>query len=290
VRIITKIATSSAIGLGGALLIAMPASALVQTADIANGAVTSAKIANGTIATKDIAANAIRTSQIVNGGVQSVDISNGTILGEDLNPAIEIASDVTRATGATGSFQNLAGDVTYQGAAGGTSSFHAGVMGHFHGSTLTNSAASYHAGVIGAYSVATSDASTGAKAGVVGAVGVDGDASTAASAAVMAVLDGGVPGATITANAAYGVQYLNATTAAKFSYGLDLSHAAASPYPAVSYGTADIRLAVGTTIGSGLTGSRPATCVKGSLYLNTTTGIPDVCTATDTWTALDLTD
>src|ERR1051326_1298010 len=63
----------------------------------------------------------------------SINSSSGTLTVNN-----GVVSDVTRATGATGSFQNFAGDVTYQGAAGGTSAFHAGVMGHFHGSALTN--------------------------------------------------------------------------------------------------------------------------------------------------------
>ncbi len=273
---IKKILTSSAVGLGGTLLITMSASALVQTADIANGAVTSAKIAGGAVMTANLSANAVRTSNIVNGGVTSDDIKNGTIRGGDLASDIQIASDVTRATGDTGSFQNIAGDVTYQGAAGGTSAFHAGVMGHFHGSTLTNSQAeAYHAGVIGAYSVATSDAVTGPKAGVVGAIGVDGDASTAATAGVMSVIDGGQGAAVITGNAAYGVQYLNDNASSKFAYGLNLSHVAVSPYPAVSYSTADIRLSNGQEVYTGSATTRAAVRSQagtqgaiGSVYLS----------------------
>lgn len=184
---------------------------------------------------------------------------------------VELAA--TRPTGATSSYQTLAGDLTYQGGAGGTGSFHAGVMGHFKGSALTNTQASaYHAGVIGAYSVDTSDNVTGPKAGVVGTIGVDGVASTLADAAVMAVIDGGDPGAVITANAAYGVQYLNATATAKFTYGLDLSHAAVTPYPAVTYGTADIRLQNGETISNATDG---AITISGAL-----TGTPAVLSTT----------
>ncbi len=291
-KYLKRAAFGSAIMAASLLVGVAPAHALVNTADIADGAVTTAQIAHLTILGADLATGSVASrviewrsvmgSNLATDSVAGRVIQDGSINGVDLAPDIAIASDVTRVTSATGSFQNVAADLTYQGAAGATSSFHAAVMGHFHGDTLTNTNNyPYHAGVIGAYSVATSDAITGPKAGVIGTIGVDGDASTAASAAVMAVLDGGDPGAVITADAAYGVQYLNATSSAKFSYGLDLFHAASAPYPAVTYGTADIRLASGATISSG--SSNPGTCVKGSINLNTSDGKLYTCSATNTW-------
>ncbi len=158
-----------------------------------------------------------------------------------------IESAVTRATGATGSFQNLAGDLTYQGAAGGTSTYHAGVMGNFLGDTLTNTNATIHAGTIGKYSVTTSDALVGPKAGLVG------EAETSvANAAIMAVLGGDT--GTVAPGAAYAVRYLNSTAASKFTYGLDLYSAAVGGYKAVDYGTADIRLQNGETISNATDG------------------------------------
>ena len=158
---------------------------------------------------------------------------------------VELAA--TRTTGLTGSYQTLAGDLTYQGAAGGTSSYHAGVMGNFLGDTLTNTNATIHAGTIGKYSVTTSDALVGPKAGLVG------EAETSvANSAVMAVLGGDT--GTVTPGAAYGVRYLNSTAASKFTFGLDLFSAAVGSYKAVDYGTADIRLQNGETISNATDG------------------------------------
>ncbi len=171
-----------------------------------------------------------------------------TTIGSNISTAGTIYSTISRATSATGSQQSVSGDMTYAGNAGGTSTYHAGMMGNFMGDTLTNTTSSYHAGVIGSYSVTTSDASTGAKAGVIGEVG---DLSVA-DAAFMAVL-GGDSGA-LTPNAAYGVQYFNSTAGSHFNYGLDLFHAATTDYgspSAVDYGTADIRLQNGETISNG---------------------------------------
>ncbi|MBI2096866.1 MAG: hypothetical protein HYT40_01795 [Candidatus Sungbacteria bacterium] len=160
-----------------------------------------------------------------------------------------VESAITRATGATGSFQNFAGDLTYQGAAGGTSFYHAGVMGNFLGDTLTNTNATAHAGVIGKYSVTTSDGLVGAKAGLVGELETDiGDF------AVVAILGG--DGGEITPRAAFGVQYFNSTAASKFDFGLDLFHAETTGYTgsAVDYGTADIRLQNSETISNATDG------------------------------------
>jgi hypothetical protein len=189
-----------------------------------------------------------------------------------------VSADVTRATGDLHSFQSLSGDLTLEGAAGGTGAFQAGVMGHLHGDSLTNSNG-MHAGVIGGYSVTTSDASPLPKAGVVGDIGIDGP-TTVPDGAFMAVIDG--DSGVVTGNAAYGVQYLNSTAGSHFNYGLDLSHAAAG-YAAVTFGVADIRLSSGITISSGA--SLPATCVKGSLFETTGDTKTHTCTATDTWSA-----
>ena len=180
-------------------------------------------------------------------------------------------SSVTRATGATGSFQNFAGDLTYEGAAGGTSSYHAGVMGNFMGASLTNTNPAMHAGVIGKYSVTGGDTSAGPQAGLVGETETD-----FADAAIMAVLSG--TGAT--PNAAYGVQYLTITSGA-FDYGIDLSHAQTVGLGAetiVSYGTADIRLSAGNHLISGSAATRAAVETAfpaapiGSIYVSTDAG------------------
>src|SRR3990167_7530489 len=160
----------------------------------------------------------------------------------------EVGASMTRATGATGSFQTIWGDLTYEGAAGSTSGYHAGVMGNFLGDTLSNTNATIHAGTIGKYSVTTSDALVGPKAGLVG------EAETSvANSAVMAVLGGDT--GTVAPGAAYAVRYLNSTAASKFTYGLDLFSAAVGSYKAVDYGTADIRLQNGETISNGTDGT-----------------------------------
>jgi hypothetical protein len=195
---------------------------------------------------------------------------------------------VTRPTGATGSFQSLAGDLEYEGAAGGTSYYHGGVMGNFLGDNLTNTTSSLHAGVIGSYNVTTDDDNTGGNAGVIGEVG---DMADTSAYAVLAVLGG--DGGALTPRAAYGVQYFNSTAASKFDFGLDLFHAATADYgapSAVEYGTADIRTSSGATISTG--SDAPAgDCTKGSLYLRTGGGAVDdtalyVCGATDEWVAV----
>lgn len=279
----------------------------VTTAKLAVGAVTNSALLNGAVNTDKLAVGSVTTSALASNAVTTAKISDGTIVGADVSTAADldvdsvtladadasetesgqVVSAVTVPTGGTGSFQNFAGDLTYEGAAGGTSTYHAGVMGNFLGTALTNTTSSYHAGVIGSYNVETSDASTGAEAGVVGEVGTD----IGTAAAVMAVL-GGDDG-TLTPNAAYGVQYFNSTAASKFDYGLDLSHAATTDYgapSAVDYGVADIRLASGATISSGST--TPATCVTGSLFLDTDGGTDatlKACVSTDTWENVDTT-
>ncbi|MBI4086106.1 MAG: hypothetical protein HY433_02605 [Candidatus Liptonbacteria bacterium] len=140
-------------------------------------------------------------------------------------------------------------------------------MGNFLGDTLTNANATVHAGTIGKYSVTTSDALVGPKAGLVG------EAETSvANSAVMAVLGG--DSGTVTPGAAYGVRYLNSTAASKFGFGLDLFSAAVGSYKAVDYGTADIRLSSGVRIYTGSAATRAAvrtqvgdTAPVGSLYV-----------------------
>src|SRR3989344_3595403 len=137
-------------------------------------------------------------------------------------------------------------------------------------------------GVVGKYSVTTSDALTGAKAGLVGEV-----ETSVGNAAVMAVLGGDT--SAITPGAAYGVVYLNSTAGSHFNYGLDLYHAATTDYgapSAVDYGTADIRLSSGVKISTGLIAAIPATCTAGDIYIATDggdDGIIRACEATDDW-------
>src|SRR3990167_9245100 len=109
-------------------------------------------------------------------------------------------------------------------------------MGNILGATLT-ATQNILAGVIGKYTITSTNASVLGKAGVIGEVG---DASDSADAAVLAVLGGDTT--TSTPGAAFGVMSMNSTAASKFDFGLDLYRAAVGSYPALSYGTAAIRL------------------------------------------------
>lgn len=275
-----KLIAGAAIGTSSALLFALPAAALpgsntVTTGDIVDGAVQTADVLNDTLSYHDIGMGAVRSSEIADGSIE----------GRDLATDIQIGSSVSRATGATGSAQTLAGDMTYNGAAGGTSYYHAGVMGNFLGDDLTNTTSSLHGGVIGSYNVTTDDDNTGASAGV---IGESGDMADTASYAVLAALGG--DGGASTPRAAYGVQYFNSTAGSHFEFGIDLFHSATADYTgasAVDFGVADIRLASGATISSG--SSTPGSCVTGSLFLDTDGGADATlraCTATNTWTAV----
>ncbi|MBI2592547.1 MAG: hypothetical protein HYW37_00065 [Candidatus Colwellbacteria bacterium] len=237
--VLTTSLTAGTIGIGlatGTGAITLGSSSGAQTVNIGTG--TGASTIN--IATDDTVAGTINIGSALDGVV---------ILGGGSTSKVEFA--VSRPTGATGSFQPLAGDLTYAGGAGGTSTYHAGVMGNFLGASLTNTYTAMHAGVIGKYSVTGGDTSAGPQAGVVGELETDfGDA------AIMAVLSGN--SATATPNAAYGVQYLMTVVGPKFDYGIDLSHAQTVGLGAetiVSYGTADIRLQNGETISNGTDGA-----------------------------------
>jgi hypothetical protein len=286
----------SSLAITGAVLLTVPAGAAdVSNNTITNGAVTTAKMANGAITTDKLAVNsvsrgairngAINTDKLAAGSVTTSALADGAVTGAKIAFNTNIGLGATRTTSDTGSFQTLAGDVTYEGNAGGNSFYHSGVMGNFFGDDLANTTASLHAGVIGSYNVTTADANPGSQAGVIGEVGEA--AVGTGTAAIMAVLGG--DSAVLTADAAYGVQYFNSDSGSHFNYGLDLYHAETDGFTnsAVDYGVADIRLASGATISSG--SATPGTCVTGSLFLDTDGGANATlwaCTATNTWTAV----
>lgn len=257
-------AAASNVNLGAATTSGVIAIGVANTGGINIGAGNTAKTINlgtGTaIDTINIGTGATGVDVITIGSTTATLTLKGQSAAEN-----EVGIAATRVTGATGSFQPVWGDLTYQGAAGGTSTYHAGVMGNFMGAALTNTNATIHAGTIGKYSVTTSDALVGPKAGLVG------EAETSvANAAVLAVLGGDT--GTVTPGAAYAVRYLNSTAASKFAYGLDLFSAAVGSYKAVDYGTADIRLQNGETISNATDG---AITISGAL-----TGSPATLTTT----------
>jgi hypothetical protein len=120
-----------------------------------------------------------------------------------------------------------------------------GVRGRVTGTNLT-STASFNIGVTGMYNVTGTNASLFPKVGVLGVIG---DTTTTADAAVMAYLDG--DGGLTTANSAFGVAMINTTGGSGFKYGVDLSFistgVAGSTQP---FKTADIRLNNGLLIKS----------------------------------------
>lgn len=91
-----------------------------------------------------------------------------------------------------------------------------GVRGRIAGANLTGNS-NYLTGVTGQYLITGTNASDFIKAGVLGVVG---DQTTTADAAVVAYLDG--DGGLTTAIAAYGVSMKNSTGGSGFDYGLDL--------------------------------------------------------------------
>ncbi|CAB4155756.1 hypothetical protein UFOVP1301_38 [uncultured Caudovirales phage] len=113
-----------------------------------------------------------------------------------------------------------------------------GVKGQVYGSNET-STATYYLGVMGRYLISGTNASTFPKAGVMGVVG---DTTTTADAAVMAFLDG--DGGLTTANAGYGISMTNSAGGSGFNYGMDLSMLdTGAPSSLRPYKIAQIRLA-----------------------------------------------
>ncbi len=290
-------------GLGSTRAGALACDDCVSNNDLMSGAVTSAKIAQGTIESGDIRNGTIQTEDLGTASVRKVDIASNSVDKSELGNAVAlgnadradgaVTSDVTLGTTSAGSYQNLAGDLTLEGAAGDDSVFLSPIMGNLHGSTLTPTASGndyvYHSGVVGAYNVDTSD-TAGTKAGVIGLIGSDGSTTGTLANGFTAVIDSGDGSTATVGNAAYGVAYTSPASGTHFNYGLDLYHAAFSDVGGsslVDYGTADIRLAAGTTISSG--SANPSTCVTGSLFLDTDGGADATlraCTATNTWTAV----
>ena len=120
-----------------------------------------------------------------------------------------------------------------------------GVRGRVTGSNLS-STASFNIGVTGMYNVTGTNASLFPKVGVLGVIG---DTTTTADAAVMAYLDG--DGGVTTANAAFGVAMINTTGASGFNYGVDLQFINTGvPSSTTPFKQADIRLNNGLLIKS----------------------------------------
>lgn len=250
------------------------------------GANVSGTVAN---ATNAVSATSATTAATVTGAAQSAITSVGTLT------SLTVAGTPVGNTGLVNSTAALTGTGSvFQAAIKGRADVAAGfgsstfltpavawgVRGEVDGSNLTGTY-NYVAGVTGKYSITGTNASTFPKVGVLGIID---NGTTTGDAAVMAELDGD-SSPTTTARAGYGIMTINSTSANGFSYGMDLQLQTIPGHEDFSraFKVADIRLSSGTTIGSGAT--NPTTCVKGSIYLNTTSGLLNVCEAADTWTA-----
>ncbi len=150
-----------------------------------------------------------------------------------------------------------------------------GAAGQVFGSANLASTATYYIGVMGRYLLTGTNASTFAKAGVMGVVG---DQTTTADAAVMAWMDG--DGGTTTARAGFGIGMTQSTGASGFDYGMDLKlqDAVGGGGSVQDYKKAEIRMSNDVVImtGSaapvnGTTGDNFAG--PGSLYVATSTGV-----------------
>jgi hypothetical protein len=231
--------------------------------------VTATAYAALTLSATNITSDSNMTLSVASGGTVTVDggVNGGRIV---LGPTF---------TGSS-SRQSVEADATLSSFTGG---YGAAAMGNVGGTVAAGN--SIVGGLIGKYNVATnpSDEPAGAVLAEIG----ESSAGTADGAFVAYI--GGDSGA-VSGHAAYTVRSLNSTSGSGFDYGVDLNSTTVTGYQPLTFGVADIRLNSAATIGSGTTAARPATCVKGSIYLNTTTGIMDGCTATNTWTAYDLTD
>lgn len=92
-----------------------------------------------------------------------------------------------------------------------------GAAGQVYGTDNQTSTATYYIGVMGRYLMTGTNASTFAKTGVMGVIG---DTTTTADAAVMAWMDG--DGGLTTARAGFGIGMTNSTGGSGFDYGMDL--------------------------------------------------------------------
>ena len=148
-----------------------------------------------------------------------------------------------------------------------------GSSGQVFGSNLA-STATYYIGATGRYLVTGTNASTFAKAGVMGVVG---NTTTTADAAVMAWMDG--DGGETTARAGFGIGMTQSTNTSGFDYGMDLQlqDAVGGGGSVQPYKKAELRVSnnvvVITAAGqptNGTTGDNYAGV--GSLYVDVTAG------------------
>jgi hypothetical protein len=166
-----------------------------------------------------------------------------------------------------------------------------GVQGRVSGSNLTSNS-TYYSGSLGQYRITGTNASTFPKVGMLGVVG---DQTTTADAAVMAWMDG--DGGTTTARAGYGIGMTQSTGASGFDYGMDLKlqDAVGGGASVQPYKVAEIRLAndgsnnpVVIKVGDFTDGTAATGYGKGSIGIDSTDGKLFVVDSSGDWQEIAL--
>ena len=199
---------------------------------------------------------------------------NGFVTGTPSAPYVSTSSSATSTTTRAASF--IVNPTAGFGSSTATEPSSAqGAAGQVFGSANLASTATYYIGVMGRYLLTGTNASTFAKAGVMGVVG---NVTTTADAAVMAWMDG--DGGTTTARAGFAIGMTQSTAASGFDYGMDLKlqDAVGGGGSIQPYKKAELRMSNDVVImtGSaapvnGTTGDNFAG--PGSLYVATSTGV-----------------
>lgn len=172
-----------------------------------------------------------------------------------IDPNGAMVSSNPTAYSSTASFQPVAIDFTLAATAGKdhpNTAFLAPIMGNLFGSNLTKTG-NYLGGLIGMYSITGTNADDYPHGAVLAGIG---DGSTTADGAVVAWIDG--DSAVTQAGAAFKVRNRNTLPTSGFNYGLDLSSASTSGYPAVAYRIAETRFSNGATTFTGAATTRAA--------------------------------
>jgi hypothetical protein len=186
-----------------------------------NGNVTVSAASSGAVTSVGISSTTLTaTGTVVNAGNITVDIPTNTTV--TLGNVVTNSVSITRTANTVGAGATVgASSILTVSSAFGSNDPNSpasaqGLRGRITGSNLTGNS-NYLTGVTGQYLITGTNASNFIKAGVLGVVG---DQTTTADAAVVAYLDG--DGGLTTAIAAYGVSMKNSTGGSGFDYGLDL--------------------------------------------------------------------
>jgi hypothetical protein len=197
-----------------------------------------------------VTGNASITGNLALSGNLTTDLSVvGNISGNNISGNAIVISTNAPSSISSGSVVGIKSAITIASAFGSSDyqnpASAQGVRGRAIGSNLSKTN-NYITGVTGQYLVTGTNASNFPKVGILGVVG---DQTTTADAAIMAFLDG--DGGTTTAGAAFKVGMINSTASSGFNFGLDLQWLNTSvPSTTQSFKSADIRLNNGLMIKS----------------------------------------